>query len=244
MTEIFKEGNIMKAVVVLSGGLDSTILTYKLVKELGASEVCALSFNYGQKQSIELTKAALTCKKLGITHNVIDISFLGEIVKPVCANIAGTDIDMPTIQDVLGDPQPPTYVPYRNLILNSIAVSFAESNGCSEVYNGCQSVDEYGYWDTSKEFFTKLNAVTLQNRQNPVIINTPFISMTKADEIKIGLELGVPFEDSLSCYNPSETGESCGTCPTCAERINNFALAGVIDPAPYSVTIPWNNLIT
>ena len=232
-----------KAVSVLSGGLDSSIMTYKLVDELGPDNVIALSFYYGQKQSLELDKAKTTCEKLGIKHHLIDISFLGDIVKPVCANISGSDIAMPTITDVLGDPQPPTYVPFRNLILNSIAVSFAESNGCNYVYNGCQSVDAYGYWDTTESFFDDLNAVLDHNRQTKIKIITPFINMMKHEEIKIGVKLGVPFGDTLSCYDPTKDGKSCGVCPTCAERIQNFIIAGVADGAPYVKEIDWDELI-
>jgi len=233
----------MKVVSVLSGGLDSSILTYKIVKEYGAENVIALSFYYGQKQSIELEKAKITCAKLGIAHHLIDISFLGEIVRPICANIQGTGVDMPTIEDVLGDPQPPTYVPFRNLILNSIAVSFAESNQCEKVYNGCQSVDAYGYWDTTEAFFGDLNTVLDHNRQTKIKIETPFINFMKHQEITLGVELGVPFGDTLSCYDPDVEGKSCGVCPTCAERIQNFAMAGIKDEAEYRVNIPWDELI-
>lgn len=107
-----------KVVSVLSGGLDSSTLTYLLVDKYGKDNVVALSYFYGQKQSVELDKAKITCDKLGIKQHLLDITFLGEAVKNVCANIRGTDVDMPTIEDVLGDPQPPTEVPFRNAILN------------------------------------------------------------------------------------------------------------------------------
>lgn len=231
-----------KVVSVLSGGLDSTILTYKLVSEFGAENVFALSFNYGQKQSIELEKASITCKKLGIKHKIIDISFLGDIVSPVCANIKGTDISMPTIQDVLGDPQPPTYVPYRNMILNSIAFSFAESNDCGYVYSGLQVHDEYGYWDTSRMFIDRMNDISKLNRQHTIRFMAPFAEMSKKEEIKIGMLLKVPFEDSMTCYNPTDD-IACGICPSCSERIQNFALAGIKDPCKYDIEIPWDDII-
>ncbi|AUR85873.1 queuosine biosynthesis protein [Vibrio phage 1.081.O._10N.286.52.C2] len=230
----------MKVVSVLSGGLDSTILTYKLVESFGAENVFALSFYYGQKQSIELEKAKLTCSKLGIEHRLIDISFLGEVVAPVCANIAGSDVAMPTIQDVLGDPQPPTEVPYRNMLLNTIAFSFAQANGCEQVFTGIQVHDAYGYWDCTQDFLDNMNAISALNRQHEIKLRAPFAHMSKADEIAIGVELGVPFEDSLTCYDPNAAGESCGVCPSCAERIMNFGKAGIIDPAPYSKHIPWD----
>lgn len=233
---------ITKVVSVLSGGLDSTILTYKLVNEYGKDNVFALSFNYGQKQGIELEKASITCNKLGIQHKIIDISFLGEIVSPVCANIKGTNVEMPTIQDVLGDPQPPTYVPYRNMILNSIAFSFAESNGCRYVYSGLQIHDEYGYWDTSRMFIDRMNDVSTLNRQHSIEFMAPFAEMSKKDEIEIGLTLKVPFQDTMTCYNPTDD-VACGVCPSCSERIQNFALAGIKDPCKYDIDIPWDDII-
>jgi 7-cyano-7-deazaguanine synthase len=227
-----------KVVVNLSGGLDSTILTYVLVEHYGVDNVFALSFNYGQKQSVELQKASTTTNKLGIEHNVIDITFLGDIVAPVCANITGSDISMPEIEDVLGDPQPPTYVPYRNLILSSLAFSYAEANECSAIFTGLQSHDLYGYWDTSVEFIDRLNQVSQLNRQHSIKVHAPFVDLAKVDEINIAEKLNVPYEDSLTCYEP--IGDvSCGKCPSCAERIQNFIMAGIKDPAPYVIEINW-----
>lgn len=228
-----------KVVSVLSGGLDSTILTYLLVHKYGAENVFALTYNYGQRHSVEIEKAQLTTSKLGIAHRIIDISFLGDIVAPVSALSAKTDVQMPTIKDVLGHPQPPTYVPYRNLILNSLALSFAESNSCEAVFTGLQSQDQYAYWDTSEAFVASLNAVSKLNRQNLISIQAPFYAMSKAQEIAIGKELGVPFEDTSTCYNPSEEGAACGKCPSCAERIMNFMKAGLKDPVPYMININW-----
>src|SRR5690554_2287377 len=93
---------------ILSGGLDSSIATMLLVEKYGVEQVSALSFDYGQKQKIELTKASEICASLGIQHKILDLSILGEIARSVCANISGTNVKMPTIQDVLGDPAPPT----------------------------------------------------------------------------------------------------------------------------------------
>ena len=231
-------------VSVLSGGLDSTILTYILVKKYGKDRVFALSYNYGQKQKRELDMARATCNWLGVAHKVLDLSILGEIVKDVSANIKGTDVAMPTIKDVLGDPQPKTYVPFRNMILNSLAFSFAESNKASHVFTGLQVHDEYGYWDTSQKFVDSMNAVADQNRSHKVKLEAPFSALSKYDEIKIAEELGnVVFEYTLTCYNPDEDGRSCGKCPSCSERIANFAKAGVKDPIPYSVDIPWDKLL-
>lgn len=231
-------------VSVLSGGLDSTILTYILVKKYGKDRVFALSYDYGQKQRRELVMASITTNQLGIKHRILNLGVLGEIVKEVSANISGTDVSMPSIKDVLGDPQPKTYVPFRNMILNSIAFSFAESNKASYVFTGLQVHDQYGYWDTTQRFVDSMNAVADQNRSHKVKMDAPFSHLSKYEEILIAKELGnVHLEYTLTCYNPDADGNSCGKCPSCSERIANFAKAGVKDPIPYSIDIPWNELI-
>lgn len=227
-------------VSVLSGGLDSTIMTYILAKKYGPERVYALSYNYGQKQVGEIFMASLTCDHLGIKHKVLNLSILGEIVKDVSANIGGTEVAMPTIKDVLGDPQPKTYVPFRNMILNSLAFSFAESNKASHVFTGLQVHDEYGYWDTSQKFVDSMNVVADQNRTHKVKLEAPFSALSKYDELNIASELGnVRLDYTLTCYNPSLIGESCGKCPSCAERIQNFMKAKMVDPIKYSVNIDW-----
>ena len=163
-----------KVLAVLSGGLDSSVMTMMLVQKYGASNVVALSYNYGQKQKLELTKAAELTAKLGIAHKIIDLGILGEIAKPISANISGTDVAMPTIKDVLGDPQPKTYVPFRNLILLSLTMAQAEASDASHVFTGLQVTDQYGYWDTSQRFVDSLNAVASQNRTHKVTILAPF----------------------------------------------------------------------
>ena len=231
-------------VSVLSGGLDSTIMTYILAKKYGRERVFALSYNYGQKQKKELEMAAMTCNYLGIQHKVLDLGILGDIAKNMSANIGGSDVAMPTIKDVLGDPQPKTYVPFRNMILNSLAFSFAEVNKATHVFTGLQVHDEYGYWDTSQKFVDSMNAVADQNRSHKVKLEAPFSALSKYDEIKIAEELGnVVFEYTLTCYDPDADGNSCGKCPSCSERIANFAKAGIKDPIPYNIDIPWNKLL-
>jgi len=164
---------------VLSGGLDSSVMTMLLVKKYGADRVSAISYDYGQKQKIELEKASNLCNILGVKHKVINLSILGEIAKPMSANIGGTDVEMPNIQDVLGDPQPPTYVPFRNMILLSLTMSTAEVEKASHVFTGLQVHDEYGYWDTTQKFVDSINAVARQNRTHKVK------KLTKPDKQKI-----------------------------------------------------------
>jgi 7-cyano-7-deazaguanine synthase len=230
-------------VSVLSGGLDSSVMTHMLVRKYGADRVFALSYDYGQKQRIELTMAARTCQHLGVAHRVLDLGILGSIASKISANISGSDVAMPTIKDVLGDPQPKTYVPFRNMILNSLAFSFAEANKASHVFTGLQVHDEYGYWDTTQKFVDSMNVVADQNRTHKVRLEAPFSALSKKDEILIMQEMGAidKLADTITCYNP--TGDiSCGVCPSCSERIQNFAAAGLVDPVPYAIGIPWDKL--
>lgn len=231
-------------VSVLSGGLDSTIMTYLLVEKYGRDHVFALTYDYGQKQKREIDMAIKTCIHLGIKHKVLDLSILGEIVKEVSANISGTDVAMPTIKDVLGDPQPKTYVPFRNMILNSLAFSFAESNNASHVFTGLQVHDEYGYWDTTQKFVDCMNFVASQNRTHKVELLAPFSQLSKYDEIEISKELNnVRLDYTLTCYDPDVSGRSCGVCPSCSERIQNFIRANVRDPIPYIHGVDWDRFV-
>jgi 7-cyano-7-deazaguanine synthase len=231
-------------VSVLSGGLDSTIMTYLLVEKYGRDHVFALTYDYGQKQKREIDMAIKTCIHLGIKHKVLDLSILGEIVKEVSANIAGTDVAMPTIKDVLGDPQPKTYVPFSNMILNSLAFSFAESNNASHVFTGLQVHDEYGYWDTTQKFVDCMNSVAAQNRTHKVELLAPFSQLSKYDEIEISKELkNVRLDYTLTCYDPDVSGRSCGVCPSCSERIQNFIRANVRDPIPYVHGVDWDRFV-
>lgn len=232
-----------RVVSVLSGGLDSTIVTYTLVEKYGKDNVIALSYNYGQKQTVELEKAATTCKKLGIGHHIIDISFLGTVVEKVSALSSTGDVEMPTITDVLGDPTPPTYVPYRNQILFSIALAFAESNESQFIFNGLQAHDEYSYWDTTQEFVKRMNKVSELNREQLIEIVSPFVEFSKKEEIEVGKELNVPWIDTWTCYTGEQGNGACGKCPSCSERIMNFAMAGLKDDCPYEIDIPWDKLI-
>ena len=224
--------------VILSGGLDSSILTMLLVRKYGMEKVRALTFNYGQKQSEECNRAKTLCRHLGVAHKQLDIGYFGQLVQPVSANIAGTDVEMPTIKDVLGDPQPPTYVPFRNMMLLSNAMAFAEVENCNHVFCGLQVHDEYGYWDTSQSFVDALNGVAILNRTFKTEIKAPFANKSKTEELRLCEELGQfgLLENTLTCYDPVEKDHewySCGKCPSCAERIKAFQNIGAVDPINY-----------
>jgi 7-cyano-7-deazaguanine synthase len=232
-------------IVVLSGGLDSSSMAIVLVEHYGADRVTAISFDYGQKQKLELTKAAELSKVLGINHRVLDLSILGEIARPFSANIAGSSISMPTITEVLGEPQPVTYVPNRNMIMYSIVAAAAEVADADHIFCGLQVHDAYGYWDTTQEWVDSMNQVLSQNRKHPITISAPFATMSKLDEIQLIRELGMTrlFAHTLTCYDPDESGRSCGVCPSCAERIAAFGKAGIVDPIPYAIDLDWASII-
>lgn len=232
-------------VVILSGGMDSTITMRLAVEKYGKENVSALTFYYGQKQKREIDMARMSTNLLGVKHKVVDASFLGEISKGFSANV-DMDIAMPTIRDVLGDPRPKTYVPNRNMILMSIAAAYAEVNNVDTILCGLQVHDEYGYHDTTQRWVDKVNDLLSENRIIKIKLVAPFSKLSKYDELKILQELDnhlMLTTFTLTCYNPNDQFESCGKCPSCSERIANFAKVGTRDTIQYSIPIDWEKLI-
>ena len=221
-----------RAVVLVSGGLDSAILLRFVHQRLGMREIYALSFLYGQKHQRELACAEYQTKQCPAVRDwqVVDIGVLGTLTAGASALTDGT-IAVPELQDIPEGErtQPITYVPNRNMIMLSLAAAYAESHGCRTVYYGAQAQDEYGYWDCTSTFVTRLNAVLGLNRRQSITIAAPFTGKRKAEEIKLGLELGVDFAHTWSCYRGGE--RPCGVCPSCSERQKAFAEAGLADPA-------------
>jgi len=236
--------DVKGCVVILSGGMDSTIAMRLAVEKYGRQNVSALTFFYGQKQRREIDMAKMSTNLLGVKHRVVDATFLGDISKGFSANV-DTDMKMPTIKDVLGDPRPKTYVPNRNMILMSIAAAFAETQNVDTVLCGLQVHDEYGYHDTSQRWVNKVNDLLSENRIIKIKLVAPFSKLSKYDELNILRELDGNLQltlFTLTCYNPDVGGKSCGECPSCSERIANFIKAGEKDPILYSKSIPWKTL--
>lgn len=221
----------MAATILLSGGLDSTILLHHVAFERREEPLYLLSFNYGQRHNRELDMARWQARQVPAVaeHRVADMSMLAELLGNSSALLA-TGESVPDLSEIAPEKraQPPTYVPHRNLILLSLAAAYAESRGCPSVYYGAQAHDQYGYWDCTPEFIQRANSLLSLNRSIPVTIKAPFAEMSKADEILIGQKLGVDFSKTWSCYRGDET--PCGTCPTCVERSNAFKQAGIRDP--------------
>lgn len=221
------------AVVLLSGGLDSTTLLHHVAQERGGgAAVFALSFNYGQRHSRELDCAEWQARAVGVAeHRVIDISFMGPLVAAGTSLVAGgAEVpDLSALDESQLD-QPPTYVPNRNMMLLSLAAAYAEARGVREVYYGAQAADDYGYWDCTAAFVERINAVLGLNRRDAVTIQAPFLDKSKADLLRMGMALGVDYGHTWSCYRGGES--PCGACPTCVERAKAFAAVGERDPLP------------
>lgn len=218
------------AVVLLSGGLDSTTLLFFVLRRLGIRRVHAVSFDYGQKHARELGSARFQAQAAGVeAHAVIDLGLFRELAA------GGSVLTDParTIPALAAVPehqrrQPPTYVPNRNLILLSLAVAYAEARGMRDVYYGAQTQDEYGYWDCTGEFVERVNAVLALNRGDAVRVHAPFAGWRKARELQVGLELGIDYGRTWSCYRGGD--RPCGDCPACVERAGAFRELGQADP--------------
>ena len=219
------------AVVLLSGGLDSATCL-AIARDEGFTAHC-LSFSYGQRHSAELTFAAHLAGVLGAAeHRVINIdigSFGGSA-------LTDESIDVPTSGDTEGIPV--TYVPARNTIFLSYALGYAEVMGATDIFIGVNAVDYSGYPDCRPEFiqaFESLaNQATRAGVEGQVMqIHTPLINLSKAEIIKRGTSLGVPYEATVSCYQLDEDGRACGVCDSCRIRKAGFESARLPDPTRY-----------
>ena len=220
-----------KAVILLSGGLDSTTVL-SIAKSQGY-DCYALSFDYGQKQRSELDSSISIAKKSNvIEHRIMKIS-LSDI-----GGSALTDqsIDVPKYSE--SDEIPITYVPARNTIFLSFALAWAEVVDCQTIFIGVNALDYSGYPDCRPEFIEAFeNMANLATKQSiegdRIQIKTPLISMTKAEIIKKGLGLGVDYSETTSCYDANTLGEACGECDACVLRKIGFENANVQDPTRY-----------
>ena len=226
-----------KAVVLLSGGLDSTVLLHYIVKK-AKKYVVPLIIDYSQRHSRETAYAVQHSLALNLNWRKIDAKFLGNITS--CASVlTNTDAAVPHIKDVVGLAQPPTYVPMRNLMFLSIAAALAESICADTIYYGAAEIDTHsGHWDCSEDFLDKINGILNLNREHKIKIEAPFITFSKEQIIKLGYELNVDFTQTHTCYNGQEI--ACGTCSSCSSRIQGFLSAGIKDPVKYNIEIPWN----
>lgn len=220
-----------KAVVLLSGGLDSTTALY-LAKSQGF-EVYAISFNYGQRHKKEIESAKKVAEKADIKEHII--------VNTNMNAWGGSALTDSHIQVPEGEENrqeiPVTYVPARNMIFLSYAASYAEAVGAQDIFIGVSQVDYSGYVDCRKEFIDAMEnainkgTVCAVEDNKPIKIHAPFMNMTKAEEIKLGMELGVDYSLTWTCYNGYEN--ACGHCDSCLLRLKAFEEAGYKDPVKY-----------
>ena len=220
-----------KAIVLLSGGLDST--TVLAIAKTHNFDCYALSFDYGQKQRSELESAITIANQSKVVeHRIMKIS-LDDIGGSA---LTDDEIDVPKYSE--SDEIPVTYVPARNTIFLSFALAWAEVIDCQKIYIGVNALDYSGYPDCRPEFIKAFedmaNLATKQSVEGEKIeIRTPLISMTKAEIIQKGLSLGVDYSQTISCYLANSNGEACGECDACVLRINGFNNANIKDPTFY-----------
>jgi len=225
-----------KAVVLSSGGLDST--TAMAIAKQGGFEIYSLSFFYGQRHSFELDAAAKVAEVMGASRHMVIYIDLKKI-----GGSALTDdmIDVPKSmnEQEIGQEIPVTYVPARNTIFLSHALAWAEVLGASDIFIGVNAIDYSGYPDCRPEYieaFERMaNLATKAGVEGRITtkIQTPLIHMTKAQIIKKGIGLGVDYTLTHSCYDPSPEGLACGRCDSCILREKGFEEAGIEDPTRY-----------
>ena len=224
----------MKAMVLFSGGVDSTTCLGIAVDKYGAENVVALSIAYGQKHTKEIKCSQKIAQHYGVEHLYLD---LGKIFQySNCSLLSHSDQEIPTesyaeqIEKTHGAPVS-TYVPFRNGLFLSSAASIALSKGCEVIYYGAHSDDAAGnaYPDCSDAFNKAINDAIYIGSGNQLKVEAPFIGLTKAQVVKKGLELKVPYELTWSCYMGED--KPCGVCGTCIDRAKAFEENGVADPA-------------
>lgn len=221
-----------KAVLLLSGGLDSTT-TMAIAKEQGY-DIYALSFSYGQRHSIELEFAKNIAKSLGaIEHKIIDID-----LRAFGGSALTADIDVPKDRDVEDNAHVPiTYVPARNTIFLSFALAYAEVIGSYDIFIGANIVDYSGYPDCRPEYMeafekmANLATASASSGGGQFKIHRPLIKLSKEAIIKEGLRLGIDYSLTISCYDPTSSGKPCGHCDSCQLRNRGFMANGMVDPA-------------
>jgi len=211
--------------------MDSTVCAALAVRDFGSENTAALHIDYGQRTERRERKAfEEICDRLGIPARLA-------VQLPIFRAIGGSaltddQIDVPQAPLEIGSEIPVTYVPFRNSHLLSAAVSWAEVLGAEKIFIGAVQQDSSGYPDCRPEFYAAFNeAVRTGTKNGTIRIETPLIALRKFEIVRLGLELGAPFDLTWSCY--SREDQACGTCDSCVLRMRAFAVAGASDPIPY-----------
>lgn len=220
----------MEKALLFSGGMDSTTLLWWL-RDRGES-VRAISVDYGQRHRIELQWAAALAEGLGVPHKTIslDLNTIGG------SPLTDTHLDVPAAED---GAQVRTVVPFRNMLFVTLAAAYAETQGIDELYLAPVKDDYAAYRDCRRIFYDSLEqSLALgATRETSFRLYTPFVERWKVDVVKIGIELGVPYEKTHTCYEGRRP--ACGRCDACSERIAAFRANGVRDPLEYEVELVW-----
>jgi 7-cyano-7-deazaguanine synthase len=225
----------MKAVLLLSGGLDSTTMLALATRE--GYDVHAMTFRYGQRHSGEIEAARRVAATYGVKdHVVADID-----LRTFGGSALTAEIDVPKDRDdaAIGSGIPITYVPARNTIFLSFCLAWADVLGASDIFIGVNALDYSGYPDCRPEYIAAFQAMAnLATRGGvegtaPIRIRTPLLDLTKREIVELGLSLGVDYSITMSCYDPAADGKACGHCDACQLRLKGFREAGTHDPAPY-----------
>ena len=225
---------IPKAVVLLSGGLDSATVVAIAQKE--GYEIYAVSFDYGQRHKVELEAASRIAQQLGIKHHKTIRLNLNGVGGSALTDAA---ISVPDYKERDEADVPITYVPARNLTFLSLALGWAETLGAKAIYIGVNAIDYSGYPDCRPEFIRQFEilaniATAAEQTDQPFRIVAPLQYMTKAEIIRTGTALGIDYSQTISCYNPTQDGEACGRCDACHYRKQGFEAAGLPDATRYA----------
>jgi 7-cyano-7-deazaguanine synthase len=214
-----------KVVVIYSGGMDSFTVLNRALQD--GKEVYALSFDYGQRHVKELECASTVCKKLSVTHKVIDISAINQLL---AGSSLTDDVEIPE-GHYEAESMKSTVVPNRNMILISLAVAYAVSVGADQVYYGAHSGDHAIYPDCRPEFVEKMNDVCKIANYESVEVYSPYLTVSKTAILTDGLAMGLDYSDTWTCYNGRD--KACGKCGACQERLEAFADNQATDPIDY-----------
>lgn len=228
-----------KAVLLLSGGLDSTTLL-ALASSQGYA-IHALSFRYGQRHSAEIPAA----RKIASHYNVVQHVVTDIDLRVFGGSALTSDVDVPKDRAVDDSGEIPiTYVPARNTIFLSFALAWSEVIGAADIFIGVNALDYSGYPDCRPEFIDAFERmarlatrVGVEGEMKPITIRTPLIDLSKKEIIELGLKLGVDYSMTTSCYDPDESGAACGHCDACQLRLKGFEEAGSKDPGRYQAGV-------
>ncbi|ARJ66810.1 7-cyano-7-deazaguanine synthase QueC [Magnetospirillum sp. ME-1] len=223
------------AIVLLSGGLDSA--TVLAIAKAEGFAPAALTFRYGQRHAVEIRAAQRVAAALGVNdHRIADID-----LRVFGGSALTSDIAVPKgeLDEAIPAGIPVTYVPARNTIMLSFALAFAEVIGAADIFVGVNAVDYSGYPDCRPDYIKAFEAMAnLATKAavegTPLRLHTPLIDLTKGQIIRRGLDLGVDYSITSTCYDPDGQGRACGHCDSCRLRLKGFAEAGLADPAEYA----------